>query len=130
MNRTQHLKVMLVDKDESFLSLMRLIVQSNGPAEISLSRTAQQALTTFESFKPDLVFMDITLSGMEGSQVLHGILDKRVACRILIVTALSQESVWEYISLPSSIGYIGKNMPIPMIRQAVRNALNCSVFSS
>jgi len=79
-------KVLLVDDEDDFRTLMSFWLKSKGYAVTSVSN-GKDALTEVEKSPPDIVFLDLNMPGMDGIEVLKAIrnFDKEVP--VIIISA-------------------------------------------
>lgn len=64
----KHLKILLLDDEEDMVSLLKLLFAKAGFAGVRVESSAEKALSIFTDFKPDIVFADILMPGMNGEQ--------------------------------------------------------------
>lgn len=62
---------------------------------VSLSESCSDALLQFDLYKPDLVFVDITLPDGNGINVMRKLREKKAECDFIITTAERETSVLE-----------------------------------
>lgn len=67
------LKVLIIDDDAFYRSLLRKIVQQFGGMTIEDIGTPDMALPIIEHFKPDIVLCDIEMQPIDGIEVLRRI---------------------------------------------------------
>ena len=67
----QRKKVLLVDAGEEFRTLMREELEKSGEFSVELARDGSEALKKASENRPDLLVMDVMLSGMDGISVLR-----------------------------------------------------------
>lgn len=85
-------KILIVD-DAEFLRLrISKMLVSSGHQVIEADNGAK-AVTTYKSDKPDAVLMDITMPEMDGLAALKEIRSADPNARVVMLTALGQESV-------------------------------------
>jgi len=65
-------RVLLVDDDEKVLRIFRLKLKALG-REVITATNGQDAITLVESEKPDIVVMDVIMSGISGLEALRTI---------------------------------------------------------
>lgn len=53
----------------------------------------QEAVRMYEELRPDLLFLDITMPGMEGIDTLDRILQKDRSAKVIMVSSLSHQSL-------------------------------------
>lgn len=61
-------KVLLADDDESILDAVKMILEDQGYNVFS-SLNAKNIITNIKEFKPDIIIMDILLSGYDGREI-------------------------------------------------------------
>ena len=62
-------KILLVDDEKSFTSLLKLNLEDTGNYEVRVENWAEDAYSTARQFKPDLVLLDIIMPRMPGGNV-------------------------------------------------------------
>ncbi len=83
----------LVVEDEFIVSLaLRVQLESMGCQVVGLARDASSALRQVEELRPDVVLMDIGLSGGDGVAATRAIMEQ-VPTRVIIVTAYGDDRV-------------------------------------
>src|SRR5678815_3457744 len=62
-------KILLVDDEKSFTSLLKLNLEDTGDYEVRVENWAEDAFPAAQEFKPDLVLLDIIMPRMSGGDV-------------------------------------------------------------
>src|SRR5262245_50618150 len=62
-------KILLVDDEKSFTSLLKLNLEDTGNYEVHVENWAEDAYPAAKKFKPDLVLLDIIMPRMPGGDV-------------------------------------------------------------
>ncbi len=116
-------KILLVD-DAAFMRMMiKDALTKNGYTNILEAADGEQACTTFESESPDLVIMDITMPNKTGIEALRDIKAAHPAAKIVMCSAMGQESmVVEAIKL-GALDFIVKPFKPDRILQTVEKIL-------
>ena len=85
-------KVLVVD-DAAFMRMRckKLLTQSG--YEVIEAATGSQAVEMYQSDKPDLVLLDITMPDMDGLTALREIIKIDPNARVAMVTAMGQQSM-------------------------------------
>ena len=86
-------KIMIVD-DAAFMRMMiKNSLSGQGYTNLIEAADGQEALNTYNAEKPDLVIMDITMPNMDGLQALQAIKADDPAAKIVMCSAMGQESM-------------------------------------
>ena len=86
-------KIMLVD-DAAFMRMMiKNTLTQQGYTDIVEAQDGAEAVTKFDEENPDLVFMDITMPNMDGLQALKKIKEGHPDAKIVMCTAMGQETL-------------------------------------
>ena len=86
-------KIMLVD-DAAFMRMMiKNTLTQQGYTDIVEAQGGAEAVTKFDEENPDLVFMDITMPNMDGLQALKKIKEGHPDAKIVMCTAMGQETM-------------------------------------
>ena len=86
-------KIMLVD-DAAFMRMMvKDALTKAGYTDLVEAQDGADAVEKFNAEKPDLVFMDITMPNMDGLQALKKIKEGNPDARIVMCTAMGQQSM-------------------------------------
>lgn len=85
-------KILVVD-DAEFLRVRISKMLSSEGHEIIEAENGVKAVETYKSARPDLVLMDITMPEMDGLTALREIRSFDSAAKVVMLTALGQESV-------------------------------------
>lgn len=85
-------KILVVD-DAEFLRVRISKMLSSEGHDILEAENGAKAVETYQSSKPDMVLMDITMPEMDGLAALREIKKIDPAAKVVMLTALGQESV-------------------------------------
>lgn len=61
-------KILVIDDDESILDAVSLILQDEG-YEVSSSIKGDEAVSLVHAFKPDVILLDVLMSGKDGREI-------------------------------------------------------------
>lgn len=101
-------KVLTVD-DAAFIRLtLRNILEKLDYVEVHEAASGSEALHKYKELKPDLVTMDITMSDMTGIEALKRIREFDEKAKIIIISALGEESMVKEAVLAGAISFIVK----------------------
>lgn len=86
-------KVLIVDDAEFMRLAIKTMLNKCGDIEYVEAANGIEAVQKFKDTKPDLVTMDITMPDMTGLEALKLIMDLDPKARVVMVSAMGQESM-------------------------------------
>jgi len=100
--------ILIVD-DAAFMRGSLKYIAENGKHSVAgTAKDGQEALELYRKLKPDVVTLDILMSGMDGLSALKAIMKEDPRAKVIMVTALGQEEKQEEASKLGARGYIRK----------------------
>lgn len=64
-------KILFVDDEAKFVRAVKLNLEETGEYEVRVETEGEKALAAAQEFKPDLIFLDIIMPGVDGGEVAH-----------------------------------------------------------
>jgi two-component system alkaline phosphatase synthesis response regulator PhoP len=83
-------KILVVDDEESILTLLKFNLEKSG-FQVITSLDGREALRIIELEKPDLVVLDLMLPGLDGMEVLKTLRQEKNNTPVLMLTAKNDE---------------------------------------
>lgn len=130
MSQQPFLKVIQVDDDVDFSSLMQLMIHSLGEFEIKQANNLTQIIERLQSDQPQILLIDITQYDFEIEQLLQHIQQNTPNLNLIILTHMSFEEVKALIQTQCQFTYINKSQPIPIIRQEMKHCLETIISNN
>lgn len=112
-------KILVVDDSGLSRRTLRKILEPAGHEVIE----AAEGITALERYfldKPDLVFLDLTMSGMYGIDVLNKLREMDPGARVVIGSADIQSSTREMVQASGARAFINK----PFVNEQVLSVVN------
>ena len=119
-------KVMIVDDEEDFLSMTKLVLESAGDYEVFTLSTTKDIIMYVHTFNPHVILLDLLMPGIGGLEVCE-MLNKDARGKripVIVLSALSKDidklkayklGVVNYLTKP-----IGKDELLAKIENALR----------
>jgi serine phosphatase RsbU (regulator of sigma subunit) len=85
-------RVLVIDDDEEIHRLLRARLEARG-YHVTEASSGEEGVTKLRETYPDLVFLDVAMSGMTGIDVLDVIRSQRLDVAVILTTAYSSEQV-------------------------------------
>ncbi len=113
----------VIAEDEALIRMdLREMLEEEGHDVVGEARDGAEAVTLARDLAPDVVFMDITMPGVDGIEAASAISRESLAA-VVMVTAFSQASLIEQAAQAGAMGYVVKpfsrNDIIPAMEVAV-----------
>lgn len=113
-------KVLIVDDAMFIRKSLQLMLQRNGYEVVGEAENGTVAVKKFSELNPDIVTMDITMPEADGISALKSIMSMDRAAKVVIISALGQESQVREAILAGAKGFIVK----PFQEETVLKALS------
>ena len=117
------MKVIIVDDELNARLSLRGILEENFP-EIQIlaeSKDVPSAVTCIHEHKPDLVFLDISMPGYSGLELLKFFDESQINFKIIFVTAFSEYAINAFEL--SAVGYILKPVRVDALKKALNKVI-------
>ena len=84
-------KILMVDDSRTSRKLLRGILEEGGHEVVGEAKDGQDGVKQYQSLKPDVVTMDITMPILDGIEALKMIKALNAASKVIMVTAAGQK---------------------------------------
>jgi len=102
------LKVLVVDDSLIIRKKVTKLVEKLGHEVLYGPKNGQDAIDSYNSNKPDLVTMDITMPDMDGIEAVKHIIENDANAKIIMVTSHGQEDMVIKSIQVGAVGYMLK----------------------
>ena len=116
-------KVMLVDDTKFMRMMLANILKPKGFEIVAEASDGLEAIDKYKQCKPDLVTMDIVMPNMEGIEAVRNIVSGDSKAKIIMVTAVGQDSKVKEAIQAGAKGYIVKPFQAPQVLEEVQKVL-------
>ena len=114
-------KVMIVEDSSLMIAVITNFIKKEGKdIEIISASSGEESIQKYKEQKPDLVFMDIKMPGMDGITALEEIKRLYPSAKVVMCTSLKEPEQEQRAKKAGCLGYIMK----PFSRQDIVDALN------
>ena len=114
-------RILIVDDERSLLESLEMFLSEKG-YEVCCAMTAEEALQKNDSFKPDVVILDVRLPDMDGIEVLRNLRRKAKKSNVIIITAFHDMDTTISAMKSGACEYIPKPIDIEELERAVERA--------
>ena len=117
--------VLIVDDCNCVRELMELLVGSLEFKVIGEAENGKVAVEKYKELKPDLVFMDIMMSEMNGIEALRQIMEFDSEAKVIITSSLAdQRFIAEEAAALGAKGFLVKPVELKNVKEVVNKVLN------
>ncbi|MBP3900014.1 MAG: helix-turn-helix domain-containing protein [Blautia sp.] len=118
-------RIVLADDEGIMLESLRKMIENNYGREVELecAKTGRAVVELAESFRPDIIFMDIQMPGLSGVQAMHEIRKFNQSTLFIVITAYDQ---FHYAQECISLGVL-EFLTKPVSRKSVLGALDKAI---
>ena len=116
-------KIMLVDDTKFMRMMLANILKPKGYEIVAEAGDGLEAVELYKKHKPDLVTMDIVMPHMDGIEAVRNITSVDSAAKVIMVTAVGQESKVKEAIEAGARGYIVKPFRAPQVLEEVEKIL-------
>ncbi|HZJ57466.1 MAG TPA: response regulator [Clostridia bacterium] len=86
-------RILLVDDSPIIHRLLRKTLEAHGYEVCGDAKNGREGVSLYQSLKPDLVFMDITMPVMDGLEAAEEIMGIDPEARIIMLSAMGDEQI-------------------------------------
>ena len=113
------LKVLVVDDSLIIRKKIKKIIEKLDHEVVYSAKNGQEAIDAYNSHKPDLVTMDITMPDMDGITAVNHIIKNDINAKIIMVTSHGQEDMVIKSIQAGAVGYMLKPITEDKMAQAI-----------
>jgi two-component system chemotaxis response regulator CheY len=115
--------ILIIDDTPADLKRIHEILSSAGYVIAGLSRDGEEGVSLFREKNPDLVIIDLILTGINGIEVLRRIRSESPAARAILCTSAGQGSIIDLAMRTGADGYVVKPFDPEILVSAARRVL-------
>lgn len=119
-------RILIIDDEASFTRLLRLNLESTGKYEVKDENWAPKAVAVARDFRPDLIFLDVMMPGLDGGEVkakLREVSFLKNTPIVFLTAAVKQKEVDEHGGEIGGEPYLAKPVDLDVIEQCIRQQL-------
>jgi NarL family two-component system response regulator LiaR len=123
MNETARIKVMIVDDHPIVRSGLGTMLRAFDDLElVGEASSGEIALARCQVSTPDIILMDMVMSGMDGVETTRAVLDQYPSVKIIMLTSFTKENMVQDALQAGATSYILKDSSIDQLAEVIRSA--------
>ncbi len=115
--------VLIVDDSYFMRTILKQILSEAGFSDLHEATNGAEAVEKYAVLKPGLVTMDITMPVMDGLQAVKAITALHASAKIIMVTAMGQQSLLAEALQSGAVGFVVKPFQLSKVLEEVQYAL-------
>ena len=115
-------RIMVVDDEEGIRQVLRQVLEYEGH-EVKTASGGGEALTSYESFKPDLTFLDVKMARMDGLEVLGRLRETDPEAVVVMISGHGSIETAVEATRRGAYDFLEKPLDTDRILVTIRNAL-------
>lgn len=117
-------KIMLVDDTKFMRMMLGNILKPEGYEIVAEAGDGLEAIDLYKQHNPDLVTMDVVMPHMDGIEAVRNITSGNSGTKVIMVTAVGQESKVREAIEAGAKGYLVKSFQAPQVLEEVEKVLS------
>ncbi len=111
-------RILVVDDDKDILNILKLILQMNG-FEVMVTPNGEEALPKSLSYSPQLVLLDVFLSGSDGRDICNILKQNPLTKNIPVVIFSAHSNLQDVLKVCKADDFISKPFDINELVQKI-----------
>ena len=114
-------KILIIDDEVNFTKMVKLNLEFTGKYEVRIENKGTQALVAARAFKPDMIFLDIIMPDMDGSETASQIRNDKSTKNIPIVflSAILRKEEENHSGIINSYPFIAKPVNVKELIECI-----------
>jgi DNA-binding NarL/FixJ family response regulator len=117
------LRCLIVDDSSSFLEAAQALLEREGLSVVGVASSGREALRRAQELRPDVVLVDISLSGESGFEVARRLVGDAEdgGSKVILISTHSESDFADLIAVSPAIGFVPKS---ELSADAIRRMVN------
>lgn len=115
-------KILVVDDDEGILEAFQIMLESEG-YDVKLSSDAEELTSHRNGYKPDLIILDVLLSGKDGREICKQLKSDAQTSKIPVIMMSAHPKVDESVKKSGANDFLPKPFDMDELLQKIDEQL-------
>ena len=119
------MRCLIVDDNESFLEIVRGLLEQEGLSVVGVASTCADALALFETLRPEVVLVDIFLGEQSGLKLARRLVEDGQGNRstVILISTHSEADLADLVAASPAAGFLPKT---ELSARAIRRIVGAS----
>lgn len=118
-------KILVVDDDTDILSVMEILLKMKG-FEVEVTTKGENTFPKIETFKPDLILLDVLISGHDGRTICRKLKSSKETMHIPVIMFSAHPAAAASILEYGADDFIAKPFDVSNLLQKIKHHLGIS----
>lgn len=125
------IRIALVDDHSLFRHGLKLLLQSNPDFEVVADASSgEEFLAQLDEARPDVVFMDYAMAGLNGAETTEQVLALRPEVKVVALSMFGDNAYYSHMVASGAKGFLLKDSPFDEVVEAVETVCAGGTFFS
>ena len=119
-------KILIIDDEEAFTRILKLNLEATGLYLVHVENRGSHAFNTARFFQPDMIFLDLIMPDLEGSQVAYQIRNDEFLRNIPVIfltATVTSDEVKKHDGLIGGQHFLAKPVNVDQIIECIHRNL-------
>lgn len=116
-------RIMVVDDSRMIYALLKNLLEGTDYEVAAYCRDGEEAVTQYGQVMPDLVTMDIIMSGMDGLETTQAILKEHPEAKIVMLSSLAYDETFDESKAIGAKAFIDKPLERDILLEVFQEVL-------
>ena len=117
------MRFLVVDDNFIARAMLRAMLEAKGHQVVAEAEDLTGTLKAYETDKPDIVTLDLSLAKEDGITILKALRQKHKQAKVLIISGNDQKKIKDTIFAEGALGFIVKPVQMDELTEAVSRCL-------
>lgn len=121
----KNINIVILDSNEEFASQLKAhLEQSEHYSVVGSSNNGNVGISLINQFKPDVVLLNLVLSGTDGFGVMDYIRQNKISCSVIVISNFGDDKIVNTAISKGAKYYFVKPVSVENIAQRINDVLN------
>jgi len=111
-------KILIIDDEPAIRDVLKIFLEEQG-FDVYIAGNGKEALTIFQTNRPEVVFLDLLLPEKTGKDVLQEIRNLAPHTIVIIITGFSDEEIFSIVSPDDIQGILKKPFRLSYVEKKI-----------
>ena len=127
MNKSE-VRILIIDDDQLMRTIIVSLIHREGYESVMTAKSGKEGIEKFLIQRPQIVFLDIDMLGLNGLETLHAIMGTGISTQVVMLSGIATDETVTEARKEGATGFIVKPPSQRKISDAIESYLKSSAF--